>query len=65
MPATTTLKLEASEHQALVALLHFLAHKISEDEFKAILTAQGRKVKGIPSDRVVEVVADQLVGVVR
>lgn len=61
--AYTTLKVSPEEHQALVALLRFLAGKIPEDQFRAVLKAQGRNIPDdIPLDRFLGLVADQMLG---
>ena len=63
--AFTTLKISPEEHQALLALLRYLGGKIPEDQFRAVLKAQGRKISDdIATDRVVPVIADQLIGAI-
>jgi hypothetical protein len=44
--AFTTVKVPPEDHQALQALLRYLAGKITEDQFRAILQAQGRNTAG-------------------
>ena len=61
--AYTTLKVSPEEHQALLALLRFLAGKIPEDQFRAVLKAQGRRIPDeMPLDKFLGPIADQLLG---
>ena len=63
--AFTTLKISPEDHQAILALLRYLAAKITDGQFRAILMAQGRKIPDdIATDRVVPVIADQLIGAI-
>ncbi len=62
--AFTTLKVAPSDHQALIALLKFLSRKITPEEFRSVLTAQGRSVgrKDTDPSNVAQMIADYLIG---
>ena len=65
----TTVKMNPEDHQALLALLRFLAGKITAPEFLAVLSAQGRPIRadtpGEKVDEVVEMVAETLINAIR
>ena len=64
--AYTTLRVIPEDHQALLALLRYLAGKVDEPTFRAVLASQGRKIPAeIAIDRVVGPIADQLLGAFR
>ncbi|KKN20124.1 hypothetical protein LCGC14_0938670 [marine sediment metagenome] len=48
--AYTTLKVAPADHQALLTLLGFLAGKVTEEQFRAVLQAQGRTTAGDGQD---------------
>lgn len=59
--AFTTLKLTTNDHQTLKVLLQYLGGKVSEEEFRAVLNSQGRRVpKEMTIDKVINILADQL-----
>ena len=64
MAAYTTLKMVPADHQALQALLQFMARRIDMAGFRAVLLAQGRKVEKIPDDELVTDMAGLLINAV-
>ena len=65
--AYTTLKLSPGDHQTLQVLLKFLAGKVSEGEFRAVLSSQGRftRIPGeVPMEKIVSLTAESLIGTV-
>ena len=64
MAAYTTLKMVPADHQALQALLQFLAGRIDIAGFRVVLLSQGRRVENIPDDRLVADMAGLLLNAV-
>ncbi len=61
--AFTTIKVPPEDHQALQALLKYLTGKVTADQFRAVLQAQGRNIANTPDDDLVAAIADLLVRV--
>ena len=64
MAAYTTLKLVPADHQALQALLQFMARRIDMAGFRAVLLSQGRRVENIPDEDLVADMAGLLLNAV-
>ena len=63
--ASVTLKMGPKEHQALQALLKFLARMVDETTFRAVLASQGGRIlPEVPIDRVLRELADELISAV-